>query len=114
MSDTSSCPIEVDVSTVNRMLQQEDEFVLLDCREHHEYEAASITGSVLLPMSELRERWDELASHRDRHIVVHCHHGVRSLQVAQALRSQGFATVQSMAGGIDRWSLDVDSTVPRY
>ena len=106
--------MEVDVSSVHRMLQQEDDFLLLDCRERHEYEAASITGSVLIPMSELRERWNELAPHRSRLMVVHCHHGVRSLQVVQFLRSQGFQLSQSMAGGIDQWSLEVDPTVPRY
>jgi rhodanese-related sulfurtransferase len=46
--------------------------------------------------------------------VVHCHHGGRSLRVAHWLREQGFANAQSMAGGIDRWSQEIDPSVPRY
>ena len=56
----------------------------------------------------------ELAPHRDRRIVVHCHLGGRSLQVAQWLRSQGFGRAQSMAGGIDTWACDIDKTLRRY
>ena len=47
-------------------------------------------------------------------LVVFCHHGIRSLQVAGWLRSQGLEDAASMAGGIDRWSLEIDPTVPRY
>jgi rhodanese-related sulfurtransferase len=46
--------------------------------------------------------------------VVHCHHGGRSLRVTQWLRNQGFAKVSSLSGGIDEWSLKIDSSVPRY
>ena len=107
-------PIEIDVVSVHSMLNDCDEFLLLDVREEFEYAASRIDGSILVPMSELRERWSELESHRDRRIVVHCHHGVRSLQVAQVLRDQGFAQAQSMAGGIDAWSEQIDANVPRY
>ena len=65
-------------------------------------------------MSELGERVEELEPHRGDMIVVYCHHGVRSLRVTQALRGAGFVKVQSMAGGIDQWSLQVDASVPRY
>ena len=47
-------------------------------------------------------------------IVAYCHHGVRSRQVANWLRGQGFTQVQSLAGGIDRWTLEIDATLPRY
>ena len=47
-------------------------------------------------------------------VVVYCHHGVRSLNVANWLRQQGIPNVQSMDGGIDVWSLTVDPSVPRY
>ena len=65
-------------------------------------------------MSELQERAAKLDAHRERSIVVYCHHGMRSLQVAMWLRAQGLADVQSMAGGIDQWSQTVDPSVPRY
>jgi rhodanese-related sulfurtransferase len=65
-------------------------------------------------MSELSQRVVELDELRDAEMVVYCHHGVRSRQVANWLRGQGFAHVQSLAGGIDRWAQEIDGTLPRY
>ncbi len=65
-------------------------------------------------MSEITTRLDELADARDAQLVVHCHHGGRSLKVARWLRENGFAQAQSMAGGIDQWSQEIDPSVPRY
>jgi rhodanese-related sulfurtransferase len=114
MSEEAELPIELDVATVNEMRQQEEPFVLLDVREQNEYDIAKIDGSLWLPMSELRLRVGELETHQESRIVVHCHHGGRSMQVTQALRERGYAKVQNMAGGIEAWSLQIDSDVPRY
>ncbi|MGB0758372.1 MAG: rhodanese-like domain-containing protein [Rubripirellula sp.] len=114
MSEQAELPIEIDVVAVNTMQQNQEEFLLLDVREQNEYDIARIDGSVLLPMSELRLRLEELEPHQDSRIVVHCHHGGRSMQVTRALRDRGYANVQNMAGGIDAWSLQIDSSVARY
>ena len=106
--------LEIDVTTVSSMLDSDEDFLLLDVREQHEYEVAKIDGSLLIPMTELGTRVSELEPHRNQLIVVHCHHGIRSLQVTHALRGHGFDKVQSMAGGIDQWSQLVDADVPRY
>lgn len=95
-------------------MQDGSRFLLLDCRRHDEYETARIQGATLIPMDELAQRSEELDSHRDGRVIVHCHHGGRSLRVAQWLRQQGFANAQSMAGGIDAWSERIDASVPRY
>ena len=71
-------------------------------------------GGRPMPMSQLVERAGELEPHRAGRIVCYCHHGVRSLQVVHWLRQQGFAHAQSMAGGIDVWSQQVDAAMPRY
>ena len=89
-------------------------WLLLDCRTPEEHATARISGAVLIPMQELSARVDELAAWRDKPIIVHCHHGMRSLRVAKWLREQGFTLAQSMQGGIDSWSTHVDPTVPRY
>ena len=107
-------PLELDVRAVKALLDEEADFFLLDCREQPEYETAKISGSVLIPMSELQDRVSELDEHRESHIIVHCHHGGRSLRVTNWLRNQGFTQVQNMAGGIDDWSLQIDESVPRY
>ena len=107
-------PIEVDVHTVKQMRDQGDDFLLLDCREMEEFAVAKIAGSVLVPMSQLQERVQELQPHQQKRIIVHCHHGGRSLKVASWLRRQNFPLAQSMAGGIDAWSTEIDAKVPRY
>jgi rhodanese-related sulfurtransferase len=65
-------------------------------------------------MQELPERVGELDAWKTKPIIVHCHHGVRSLRVTHWLRDRGFAAVSSMQGGIDAWSTEVDPNVPRY
>lgn len=86
----------------------------LDCREQNEWDAVHIDGANLWPMSEIAERVGELDGVKDQHVVVYCHHGGRSLRVAGFLRQHGFAKAQSMAGGIDQWSVQVDPSLPRY
>ncbi len=110
----SELPLETDIQTVKQLLDDSADFLLLDSREQNEYDVAKIEGASLLPMSEIQQRVGELQEKKDEHIVVHCHHGGRSLQVAQWLQQQGFSKVQSMAGGIDQWSLQIDDTVKRY
>jgi rhodanese-related sulfurtransferase len=110
----SPLPIEVDCQTVKDQLDRGDDFLLLDCREGDEHTLVSIAEAKPLPMSELVDRVGELEPHRQRRIVVHCHHGGRSLRVANWLRQQGFAQAQSMSGGIDRWAQEIDTRLPRY
>ena len=107
-------PLEIDCRTVKQKLDAKADMLLVDCRERDEHDIASIARAVLLPMSEIADRLRELESHRQCHIVVHCHHGGRSLRVTRWLRQQGFAQVQNMAGGIDQWSQEIDPSVPRY
>ena len=106
--------LETTCREVDRLLLENADFLLLDCRENEEFEIAKIEGACLLPMSELATRHQELADQQEKRIVVYCHHGMRSAQVAAWLRQQGFAKAQSMAGGIDRWSQEIDPTLTRY
>ncbi|MEM1228444.1 MAG: rhodanese-like domain-containing protein [Planctomycetota bacterium] len=114
MSSPDPAAIEIGVEDVKSLLDRDAEFTLLDVRTPEEHGIASIAGATLLPMSDLAERIGELEVDRARHLVVHCHHGGRSLQVTLALRNAGFSNVQNMAGGIDAWSQEIDSSVPRY
>lgn len=109
-----SLPLEIDVQDVKALLDASEDFLLLDCREQDEFELVRIGGATLLPMSEIQARAEELEPHRERRIVVHCHHGGRSMRVTQWLRGLGFVAVQNMRGGIDQWAIEVDSTLPRY
>ena len=109
-------PIEIDVQATSQLLQQHsnEDFLLLDCREPDEHETCRIEGSKLIPMRSIPDRLAELESWKDRPLVVHCHHGSRSMRVVQFLRENGFPQAQNMAGGIDVWSQQIDGGVPRY
>jgi rhodanese-related sulfurtransferase len=85
---------------------------LIDVREPIEYEMARIEGAELLPLSRLDE-WAHTLNPEDE-IVLMCHHGIRSAHVCAVLARNGFSKLYNLAGGIDRWSQEVDSAVPRY
>lgn len=112
--ETPQTPIEIDCASVKAMLDRDAEFVLVDCREQDEHQLVHIAAAQLWPMSELATRAAELETLRGQHLVVHCHHGGRSLQVASWLRGLGFETAQSMAGGIDQWATEIEPGLPRY
>jgi rhodanese-related sulfurtransferase len=107
-------PLEISCQEVRAQQQVGGDALLVDCREPEEYAIAAIEGARLMPMGEIPDRLSELEAYRNRPIAVHCHHGGRSLRVARWLREQGFSQAQSMAGGIDQWSQEIDSSVPRY
>jgi rhodanese-related sulfurtransferase len=87
--------------------------VLLDVREPWEPEEARIEGSLLMPMADVPSRAHQELD-PEAHIVTLCHHGARSMSVTAWLREQGFERAQSLRGGIDAWSVEIDSSVPRY
>ena len=92
-----------------------DKMALIDVREPDEFQQARIEGAALIPMRTVPAELQRVEGLADEGtVVVFCHHGVRSLQVVNWLREQGVAGCQSMAGGIDRWSREVDANVPRY
>jgi rhodanese-related sulfurtransferase len=111
-------PIEITVTDTAAALQMAAAPLLLDCRTIDEYQTARIDGALLIPMQELTGRIDELtaclAGDKRRPVIVHCRHGMRSLRVATWLRDQGFPQAQSMRGGIEAWSEQIDPTVPKY
>ena len=90
-----------------------DGVTVLDVREPWEYQAASIAGSKHIAMGDIPARFNQELDPED-HIVVVCHHGVRSMNVTAWLRERGFEKVQSLQGGIDRWARQVDPSVPVY
>ncbi len=94
--------------------QAGESLLLLDVREEDEVETARIEGSQWIPLGELEARHVELDFARDRSIIVHCHHGVRSAKAVRLLLEHGFTAVENLDGGIEAWSVTVDPSVPRY
>lgn len=87
---------------------------LLDVREAAEREIVSLPGSRWIPLSELATRSAELDDWVGTEVVVYCHHGIRSARGASILESLGFSKIANLAGGIDRWSVEVDPGAARY
>ncbi len=104
---------EITAEEVKCKLDAGEAFTLLDVRESWEFETAKISGAKLMSMGEVPSRAHQELDPED-HIVVVCHHGVRSMNVTVWLRQQGFENAQSMRGGMDAWSRRVDQTVPVY
>lgn len=104
---------EINPEEVKAKLDRAESLLLLDVREPWEFETAKIAGSTLMPMGDVPSRANQELD-PDEHIVVVCHHGVRSMNVTAWLRQQGFEKAQSMRGGIDAWSRQVDRKVPVY
>ena len=100
-------PVELDAR-----LKRGDELTLIDVREAAEHEIARIEAARLLPLSEFHE-WAATLD-PEAEIVFMCHHGIRSAQVCAFLARQGFTKLSNLAGGLDRWSQEVDPNVPLY
>ncbi len=85
---------------------------LLDVRETWEYEICHIDDSINISMSLIPSRIAEI--NPDQEIVVICHHGVRSLQVASYLEAQGYTNISNLAGGIGAWARTVEPVMTQY
>ena len=108
-------PMEASPEEVRRRLSAGEKLFLIDVREPNEFQQARLDNAELVPMRTVPAKLQQLEAKADEGaLIVFCHHGVRSLQVVNWLREQGVSACQSMAGGIDRWSREVDPSVPRY
>ena len=87
---------------------------VLDVREADEFEICRLDGAELMPLATVPHAAPAKLDNPDAHILVYCHHGMRSLRAVEMLRHLGYANAQSISGGIDRWSQEIDPTVPRY
>ena len=104
--------LEVSVKQVKKMLDDNESFEFLDVRDESERESACIPSTKLLDQAladRIIKNWD-----KNKTIVIHCHHGMRSIEAVNFFIQQGFKNVRSMAGGISAWSNLIDSSIPQY
>ena len=106
-------PDEVTVQEMKRALDDSQLGIkVIDVREPGEYQIARVQGVSLMPLSTLARRFTELDP--NQHYYIHCKAGARSLQALHFLRKHGFNQLNSVRGGIDAWSDQIDRTVPKY
>lgn len=103
---------DLEVTEVKAMIDSGEDFILVDVREPHEYQIASIPKATLIPLGQLPMRLSELA--KDANIVCHCKSGMRSAKAVDLLKQNGYSRVRNMKGGILAWSDKVDPSVPKY
>lgn len=104
---------EITPEELKKKLDAGEKIVVLDVREPWEIQTAHVPNTKNIAMGDVPTKAHQELD-PEAHIVVMCHHGVRSANVAAWLQQQGFEKVQSMQGGIDRWSRTVDAKVPTY
>jgi rhodanese-related sulfurtransferase len=104
--------IEITPAEVKAKLARGERFAFVDVREKWEYDTSHIESATLIPLRSIPARLSSLQVAGE--IIFFCHHGMRSLDAAAWLRSQGVEGARSMSGGIDRWSVEIDPQVPRY
>ena len=103
---------EISPGELKALMDARKSVKIVDVREPHEYDICRIEGSKLIPLSEFVHRISELDSAEE--LVLHCHHGTRSMKALDLLRSAGFRKIKSLRGGIDAWAEEVDPEMPRY
>ena len=111
----ANLPLEITPQEISKRMASGEKLFLIDVREPNEFALARVEGAELIPMRTVPAELGRLDAQADEGaLIVFCHHGVRSLNVVNWLREHGVARSQSMAGGIDRWSREIDPSVPRY
>lgn len=93
-------------------LDRGEKVFLVDVREDWEIEIAQLPNSEVITQKlayEILNKWDKTSE-----VVFYCHHGIRSLEAAAYFIGHGMPNVKSLNGGIERYSLEVDPSIPRY
>jgi rhodanese-related sulfurtransferase len=103
--------LEISPKELKARLDKGDSLQLVDVRSAEEYAIARL-GGTLIPLTELVMRYHELDPEKETVLI--CHHGIRSAQATLLLNQLGFEQVKNLSGGIDRWSIEIDPSVPRY
>jgi rhodanese-related sulfurtransferase len=104
--------MEITPAEMKARLDRGEKLVLVDVREPWEHQLCRIDGAQLVPLGSLAASLETLPDVDE--LICYCHHGMRSLDAAAWLRLQGIEKAKSLAGGIERWSLEIDPRVPRY
>lgn len=102
---------EISCTELKKMMDTKENYQLIDVREEHEAEIATIGGE-LIPMGDVMDNLDKIS--KEKKVVVYCRSGKRSGAIVQALEQSGFSNVYNLKGGILAWADEVDGTITKY
>jgi rhodanese-related sulfurtransferase len=108
----SDVPVQMSVQDLAKWRADGTPHAILDVREPYELAICQIDGTLHVPMAHVPARLADIPA--DVPLVVMCHHGGRSQAVVTFLRRAGRANATNLEGGIDAWSREIDTAVPRY
>lgn len=111
-SMNSNFPLEISVQEAKAYLDENSEVTMIDVREDFERDLCSIQPSIHIPMTTIPDNLDKI--NKEHPVLVHCHHGMRSLNVVQYLREKGYENAINVAGGIEQWAIEIEPTMNRY
>lgn len=100
------------VKELAEQLNSNKEIQLLDVRETYEWDICHIKGAINIPMGMIDEAMDKIS--KDKKTVVMCHHGMRSMNTIQYLKTKGFNKLINLDGGIHAWAVEIDSEMETY
>ena len=113
--DPSSLPLEISVQEAKQQIAEGGvNLRLLDVRDNEEFAFNHLPGAQHIPLNLLPQEAPAKLMRKDGDILVYCHHGMRSMNAVQHLRSLGYTKARSITGGIDQWSAEIDDSIPRY
>lgn len=104
---------EINVNDLNERIQSGEKINLIDVREQHEYDLVNLDG-ILIPLGQLESRLGEIDHLKDEEIIIHCRSGARSAEACKIMMKKGFKNPKNLVGGINRWSMLIDPSMPIY
>ena len=100
------------VTELKHMIDNKEDFQLVDVREDHEFEVCNL-GGLLIPMNTVPDNVDKIV--KDKPVVVHCRSGKRSANVISYLETNhGYTNLYNLEGGILAWADEIDPEMPKY
>jgi len=104
---------EINVQELKDKREANEDFLLLDVREQHEFYISNIEGT-LIPLGQLPQRISEIEEYKEKEVVVICRSGARSAKAVELLEKEGFEDAKNLVGGINEWAKKIDPSLPVY
>jgi rhodanese-related sulfurtransferase len=96
-------PSKITQSQLSELIQNDDDFLLIDVRTEGEYNDGHLPGAIVIPYNEFETRYEEILEFKDKKVILYCHVGGMGDHAGRVLIKNGFTNVENLEGGIARW-----------